>query len=232
MLTRFNWWFITGIIVFIAGIIFEIYLFVNPIWNLNDRAALGDAINGLTAPAIGIAGAILIYISFKEQVKANKFQFQTLHEQRELDLLYRFYAELKDDLKTLQPYYGDRHNQGDILDVFMQEVLDDKHATSPYPDVSKFLDYIFKQFSFISMRICKNEILTNNEKVHLVEKVRQLFNLYFEIYYARIVEREWTSRFSSSFKENLAWGGKAMINLNMLSIEILKDRYKTHVRQK
>lgn len=226
MTSKYDWRFILGIVVLTAGLILEIYFLFDPLRNLNDKAALGDAINGLTAPVIGIIGAVLIYISFKEQVKTNKFQFQTLHEQRELDLLYRLYEELKDDLKTLQPYYGARYNQNDMLHAFMNSVTEDKHGVSPYPDVSKFLDYIFKQFSFISLRVCKNEILSNSEKVHLIEKVRQLFNLYFEAYYSKIVESEWTSKFSSSFKENLQWGGQAIINLNALSIEILKERYK------
>ena len=133
---------------------------------------------------------------------------------------------MKDDLKMLQLYYGERHNQRDILTSFMNHVLADNLPTSPYPDLSKYLEYIFKQFSFISLRICKNEVLSNTEKVHLIEKVRQLFNLYFDAHYSKIVESEWTSKFSISFRETLAWGGKAIIDLNALSIEILKERFK------
>lgn len=221
-----NRWFIAGTVILIGGLILEIFLLVYPWSDLTYKASLGEAINGMTAPLIGIVGAVLIYISFIEQVKTNKFQFQSLHEQRELELLYRLYEELKYDLNALQPYYGGRYGQTDILTDFFNKVLDDSHASSPYPDLTKYLDYIFKQFSFISMRVCTNQVLSNTEKVYLIEKIRQMFNLYFEAHYSKIVEGEWKSRFSLSFQESLKWAGQAIINLNTLSIEILKDRYK------
>jgi hypothetical protein len=223
--TRFNPWLVLGMLIFITGALVEIYVLLGPIMDLNSKAAWGDAVNGLTAPLIGIIGAILIYISFKEQVKTNKFHFESLQEQREWDLLYRLYEELKSDLKSIQPYYGPRYNQSDILDSFMNHVLSDTLSSSPYPDISKYLDYIFKQFSFLSMRISQNDVLGKTEKVYMIEKARQLFNLYFEAYYSRIVDNEWNSRFSLSFQQNLEYGGKAIINLNMLSIEILKEKF-------
>jgi len=221
-----NKWFILGTLLLICGLIFEVYLLTDPWQDMSTKAALGDAINGMTAPFIGIVGSVLIYISFVEQVKANKFQFQTLHEQRELDLLFRLYMELKDDLSALQEYYGTRHKQNDILNSFMNHVLEDNLSVSPYADLTKYLDYLFKQFSFISLRICKNEVLSDTEKIHLIEKIRQLFNLYFESHYTKIVETNWTSKFSLSFKESLAWAGQSIINLNQLSIEILKEKHK------
>src|SRR5687767_14443464 len=129
---KFNVWFVFGFLTLVAGILLEIYLLTGPPIDIHDKAALGELINGLTAPLIGIIGAILIYISFKEQVKSNGFQFQALHEQREWELLYRLYEELKDDLRNLQVYYGPRHNQNDVLQEFMNLVLRDDQQTSPY----------------------------------------------------------------------------------------------------
>jgi hypothetical protein len=229
---KFNIWFILGISVFVTGILLEIYLLAGPPIDIHNKAALGDAINGLTAPLIGIIGAILIYISFKEQVKSNRFHFQSLQEQREWDLLYRLYEELKGDLKELQIHYGTRYNQHDILEAFMNKVKADDLSESAYPDVSKYLDYIFRQFSFLSFRIAQNNILQESEKVHLIEKTRQIFNLYFESYYSTIVNTEWNSRFSISFRQNFEFGGKAVIRLNSISMEILKAKYKGQKGQK
>jgi hypothetical protein len=223
---KFSFWFIIGVLTFSAAVLLEIYLLAGPPLDIHDQAALGDTINGLTAPLIGIIGAILIYISFKEQVKSNRFQFRALHEQREWDLLYRLYEELKDDLRNMQSYYGTRYGHNDILDAFINAVLKDELETSPYPDVSKYLDYIFKQFAFLSLKIGQNEVLGNTEKVHMIEKTRQLFNLYFEAYYSRIVDHEWNSRFSVYFSKNLEIGGKAIISLNAISMEIMKEKYK------
>jgi hypothetical protein len=222
---KFNFWFFIGVVLFIGGIFLEIYLLVGPPLNIDDKAALGELINGLTAPIIGIAGAILIYISFKEQVKSNRFQFKALYELRESELLYRLYEELKDDLRNMQSYYGPRYNQNDILHAFMTAVINDDQPSSPYPDVSQYLDYIFKQFAFLSLRISQNEILNKSEKIHLIEKTRQIFNLYFETYYTKIVNEEWTSRFSLSFSKRLETGGKAVISLNVISMNFFKEKY-------
>jgi hypothetical protein len=223
---KFNIWFIFGILTLVAGVLLEIYLLTGPPIDIHDKAALGELINGLTAPLIGIIGAILIYISFKEQVKSNRFQFQALHEQREWELLYRLYEELKDDLRNLQLYYGPRHTQNDILQELINAALRDDQTVSPYPDVSKYLDYIFKQFSFLSLRISQNDVLGNSEKVHLIEKTRQLFNLYFEAHYSGIVNHDWTSRFSLSLAKSMEAGGKAVISLNNISMNILKEKYR------
>src|SRR5688572_3691073 len=73
---------------------------------LDGTTNLADTVNGLTAPLIGLLGAVLVYISFREQVKANTLQFKTINEQRDLELLYRFYEELKTDLLRIQSEYG------------------------------------------------------------------------------------------------------------------------------
>jgi hypothetical protein len=223
--SKFSIWFILGVLIFAAAVLVEIYLLTGPPIDIHNKAALGDTINGLTAPLIGIVGALLIYISLKEQVKSNKFHFQALHEQREWDLLYRLYEELKDDLKNLQAEYGIRHGNADILGTFMSRVAEDAHDTSPYPDVSKYLDYIFKQFSFLSLRISQNSVIGKSEKVHLIEKNRLLFNLYFEPYYSRLMNQDFTSRFSVSFTQNMQPAGRAIIDLNSISIDIAKEKY-------
>jgi hypothetical protein len=225
--TKFNSWFFLGMLTFTSAVLFEMYMLVGPPMSLSEKAALGDTINGLTAPLIGIIGAVLIYVSLREQVKSNKFHFQILYEQREWDLLYRLLEDLKEDLKNLQPSYGPRYNSNDILETFMANVIADNQANSPFPDVGKYLDYIFKQFAFLSARINQTENLGTAEKLHLIERCRQIFNLYFESYYSRVVNHEFTSRFSVAFSTNFEQGGKAVINLNALSIAILKEKFQS-----
>jgi hypothetical protein len=224
--TKFNSWFFLGMLTFTSAVLFEMYMLIGPPMSLSEKAALGDTINGLTAPLIGIIGAVLIYVSLREQVKSNKFHFQILYEQREWDLLYRLLEDLKEDLKNLQASYGPRYNSNDILETFMSNVIADNQTNSPFPDVGKYLDYIFKQFAFLSARINQTENLGTAEKLHLIERCRQIFNLYFESYYSRVVNHEFTSRFSVAFSTNFEQGGKAVINLNALSIAILKEKFQ------
>lgn len=62
---------------FFAGVtflFFAVWLFTKPSFingfNLSGKGEIGDVIGGITTPIISLAGAILIFLSFKEQVTA------------------------------------------------------------------------------------------------------------------------------------------------------------------
>ncbi|QXP72552.1 hypothetical protein H0I31_02285 [Tenacibaculum sp. AHE15PA] len=52
------------------------YVFTRPFilknFNFSETGQIGDAIGGITASIINLIGAVLVYISFKEQIKANE----------------------------------------------------------------------------------------------------------------------------------------------------------------
>ena len=56
-----------------------------------ESGAIGDTIGGITAPLVNILGAILIFISFQEQVKANTQQI----ENQNIDRFRNDYEEIK-----------------------------------------------------------------------------------------------------------------------------------------
>src|SRR5690606_14975927 len=56
-----------------------------------DSGAIGDTIGGITAPIVNILGAVLIFISFQEQVKANTQQI----ENQNIDRFRNDYEEIK-----------------------------------------------------------------------------------------------------------------------------------------
>jgi hypothetical protein len=61
------------IILLIAGVIFLPWFFtqtVFSVYNFSTTGQIGDTIGGITAPFINGIGAILVYLAFKEQVKA------------------------------------------------------------------------------------------------------------------------------------------------------------------
>ena len=95
-----------------------IYLIIKPaIWDaydLTDTGQIGDTIGGITAPFINLLGAVLVFISFLEQNKANKI----LSQQNTFSLFHELYKDLKNDfnnlcfssstLKNGKEYYGKR----------------------------------------------------------------------------------------------------------------------------
>lgn len=148
----------------------------NNFFEAQELTDIAEIINGLTAPVIGFVGALLVYVSFKAQVDANALQHTILNEQRELDLCYKFYEELKADLRQMQAEYGPKYGQSAILDSFMQHVLQDAHSNSPYPEFQAYLYYAFKQFRFIANRAKRSQFLTDSEKAYLIDKLRYLFD--------------------------------------------------------
>ncbi|TRW22421.1 hypothetical protein FMM05_18125 [Flavobacterium zepuense] len=68
---------------------------------------IGDTIGGLTAPIIGLFGAILVYVSFQAQLKANRMQFDALNYERN-----RVISEMKkqDALRWYQYRFDEQSN--------------------------------------------------------------------------------------------------------------------------
>lgn len=74
------------LIIGISIIAFMPFILTRNIWfktlDFTETGPIGDTIGGITAPFIGILGAILVYISFNEQRKANRLQWSELENQR------------------------------------------------------------------------------------------------------------------------------------------------------
>ncbi len=213
--SRIIW--LTGIVVLA---LFYWWVFTRPFneyTSLKDGAPIGDAINGLTTPIIGLLGSILVYLSFREQVKANRIQVQSLNEQRELDLFYKFYEELKSDLQKIQSEYGTRYKQPSVLDSMMNYLLND--GPSPYDELHEYIQYIFNQFTFLGKRINRAKNLNDSEVVYLIEKTIRLYDLYFKVYYNKFFSRLFESESTQSFKKSFEKIHKLILELEKLHRE-------------
>jgi hypothetical protein len=193
--------------------------FVAGALDLKDKTEVANLINGLTAPIIGLVGGVLVYLSFRTQVRANKIQFDALNEQRDLELLYRFYQELKEDLQRMQSEYGNKYNQPAILDSYMNYIADDRVEADPYPEFRLYLHYVFNQFKFIGNRIKRNKSLNPSEKVYIIDKVRYLFDLYFKQYHLKLTKELYASDYSKEIKTGLAQVYEHMMELDKVHQE-------------
>jgi hypothetical protein len=86
----------------ICLLLLSVFLFTRPAifgaFQLKDHGALGDAVNGLTAPVIALISAGLLFYSFQAQVKANKL----LQAQWQFDTYYKLFAEIDDRFKKME----------------------------------------------------------------------------------------------------------------------------------
>lgn len=75
------------LIVGVTLLFVSLYLFTKPAlseaWDFSTTGQIGDTIGGITAPIINIIGAFLVFVSFREQVRANRIQMQALNEEKE-----------------------------------------------------------------------------------------------------------------------------------------------------
>lgn len=198
---------IAGIMLFVIGVFLSVLLFSQPailkVWDLSEKGPVGDALNGMTAPVIGTVGAILIFVSFNEQVKANKLQFTALRHQRELDITFKFYMELKEDLKEIQERFGPLYHQPAMLDAFMQEIFNGKSQKSSYPELYNFIRYLNDQFMFLSLRLLKKPDLSNDDSMAIIEKLKRLYGLYFASYYDTVTGHLWPNELGIAFRKDI-----------------------------
>ena len=109
--------------------------------NYNNKWGIGEFVNGITAPFIGLVGAYLVFISFKSQVRANKIQFDELKTQRRESHRDRFEAKFHEMLR--------QHN----ANVGEMEIKNDRHHLKGRKLLMRmFLEYkfVFKVFEEVA----------------------------------------------------------------------------------
>ncbi len=77
----------------------------DPFFDFSNTGPIGDTIGGITAPLFNLLGAILIYLSFKEQFKANKIQINALNSTREFSNLESLINQISNEVDSLEFKY-------------------------------------------------------------------------------------------------------------------------------
>lgn len=120
------------IIIFVIPVIAAIPAIL-PFYNFSETGAIGDTLGGITSPFINGLAAILVYIAFKEQVKANK-HFKIMEERKiiieQINYLQNFdILQLVDKFESLYNNIGKDYNKEfeyvcGKLKVLMSEIID------------------------------------------------------------------------------------------------------------
>ncbi|MBS1633852.1 MAG: hypothetical protein JST10_14915 [Bacteroidetes bacterium] len=72
--------------------------------NFTNTGNIGDTIGGITAPFLSLLGAILVYLSFQEQVKANAIVNRTRDEDLEIIIADKLLTRIETAIKDLSSY--------------------------------------------------------------------------------------------------------------------------------
>jgi hypothetical protein len=166
-----------GFILFLFGIILAI---ISPniweVYNLTETGQIGDTIGGITAPFINLLGALLVYISFKEQNKANKIQA----EQNAFNLLHELYKELKAEFENLKfssknVQNGQIYSGSKAQSVFI-EILTSRVVNEDFKKNSFFKEYLFLMGNMgIFLDIVEESNASEKEKIYILRLFHFLY---------------------------------------------------------
>ncbi len=136
---RSRWFLAFGIALVVASPFFMLQPIAVKLFS--GKGDIGNAIGGITAPFVGFIGAILVYLSFEQQIEANQIQREALRNQvfqeqvrNEYDTLEKHLAEIKDE------FYNLRYRRGitgqDALEAYSDDIK--KYGYTIYPDTLEF----------------------------------------------------------------------------------------------
>jgi hypothetical protein len=202
-------WLILGLFLLTIGLPFFIYFVSYKDWgfDLTDKGTIGDAIGGITAPIIGIIGAMLVYLSFRAQVKAN----QLLSNQNEFRLL----TDLLNELKKDSFFINDGRNWGTIHKATPYLAYLKKGNIAAVPSVFKRkLMFVFNDYIFLSNRIISSEKLEKKDKDALINTLENIYDCYLDNYCKAYIIINLFGKRNANLSETLKTLSTSVINLN------------------
>lgn len=173
------------LILFATVYIFTRNAFYND-FDLSKSGAIGDTIGGITAPVINLIGAILVYLSFKAQIIANKIQFKFITDEiksreneRNYELTIELFKQFKEDFSKLK---YDNKEDSEALESFSYgfDVIETKKTLEKSVTTKFYLNFIFilNEYAQILSRIEKKEMMLDEKKL--------IFTLVFAFYQTKL----------------------------------------------
>jgi hypothetical protein len=114
--------------------------------NFTTTGQIGDTIGGITAPIVNLISAVLIYLSFRQQLLANEIQIDLINAEKnkdisrsERELLIFHYQEIKSSINSLKyesTLYSNNGNKiyygTEALEIFIKEIIKTQNGTDHF----------------------------------------------------------------------------------------------------
>ncbi len=172
----------TILIIVISPILFtlpSIFKFMD----FSESGQIGDTIGGITSPFINLLGAILVYLSFSEQINANKTQQQALryeiirnNEERKYNSLISDINNLRADINDFR-LFGKDLSQGINALYEFQKIITSAESKKALEQITQ--THPFNIFYYLVATTYN--ILTTIEKSEINEEEKR--NLYKKLLY-------------------------------------------------
>jgi hypothetical protein len=162
--------------------------------DLSKTGDIGDTIGGITAPFLNIFGSLLIYVSFREQYKANQIQqkaildeLKSTSQEKEFQLIDSVLTDFKHSydkltFATIEPRKISHQNQERILEeVFNTSII----ALTKFPRYFGVGSGIFsRQFEekgfIIQLMYCLQTFNYAVRRINTINKSQSDFNYFIE----------------------------------------------------
>jgi len=203
----------------IALLFLSLYLFKQPAkwsaWDFSTTGQIGDTIGGVTAPIINILGAFLVYISFREQVRANRLQTLALNEEKERNENTRSFEHFQALFDKVIQSFKDLE--------FM--VIKTQYTTHNPPTYQTF-QVTYKGFNAMAEYIFRLENLRNNGSNYDGEISDNKFGMFLEIRFLLANILEFTERIDNTPNIHLdrKYFQESILSFYEISIKELLER--------
>ncbi len=206
------------LILFATVYIFTRNAFYNE-FDLSKSGAIGDTIGGITAPVINLIGAILVYLSFQAQIKANKIQFKFISDEvksreneRNYELTIELFKQFKEDVSKLK-YENKEDSEALELFSYRISVIKTKDGLTHLARNNFYLNILFllNEYSQILSQIEKKKMMFDEKKT--------IFMLVFTFYNTKL-------NMSCSTMHNVFEKVDKEINVNKLIVNIDKTNMR------
>lgn len=198
MKTRYIILFSSGIFLLLVSLVI-VYMWGNG-FSISTTGTIGDGFNGLLTPFISFAGALLVFLSFKEQIKANLIITSQWH----FDLLLKSLNEVKQSYDNITLVIKKDHRSIDDPSFLKGTEALTKLGTSPLQPFDKIetaltdLHTVILEFHFVVDQIQKAQI-DDKSFLNLKASVFYTKNLESQIEKIRkmIVDYKWVHTYPS-----------------------------------
>jgi hypothetical protein len=121
-------------------VVLLLWIVVGASQNASTRGLTGDFLGGVASPFIGLVSAILVYLSFQQQIRANKIQMEALKQESKRN-------NIRSTLNILR---------SEISDLILEDTMDDHKTYHGMQAFEKFVELLHR---------LELETPTNNENV-------------------------------------------------------------------
>tara|TARA_Y100001954_G_C15684670_1_gene539601 strand:+ start:284 stop:976 length:693 start_codon:yes stop_codon:yes gene_type:complete len=169
------------VILFIPPIVSNVY--ISDFLDFTNKGGIGDTIGGITSPFINALAAVLVFIAFKEQVKAN----QLLKEQHYYQHIQEQINRLEDDFINIPQVIANISNSlqrsKSVLNNYNNKNQQIYYSVNP-SDLNKAIYSVTLFIQTIDL-IGKME----NDKAFMMRKVVTLYKIIYQDNYLKLSNR-------------------------------------------